>query len=446
MTAPRRGRALLDRPVDATDQRLAAEQRRAMRALLSRPLLHATGPQDSERLVEELRLVRRHRAALTKEFTDGLRYRLIVEPGGARLVKSGLGRDGSRPLRRPTKGTGPGRPFTPRDYAVLTVTLAVLSRSAQQLLLGELAGEIRSAAATVGINLDLESITDRRLVHAVLLVLTEWGVLTERDGDLEQWADNVAAQSLLEISAERLALLLTVPMPTGRGDAEILDPPPLTPSAGGARIAIRRMLVESPVLTTEDLPPEYQEWWARSRGAQAEWFERALGLHLELRAEGALITDPDEELTDEVFPGPGSLRHAALMALDVLVSSIRPQTRSGSGRPPAWWPVSEGAFRAAIDQVLTGHAKALRKSVRENPAGTMTDIAGLLTGMGLLRPARGDSNGTDQGTGDADDGMSTTGWELHAAAARYAVTVSHRSQADASSPSPLFDLEGEGSA
>ena len=82
--------------------------------LLATPMLHATGPQDREQYAQDLLLVRRHREAITAEFASGLRYRLIVEPAGARLVKTALGRDSSRPLRRPAKSGVAGRAFSPR--------------------------------------------------------------------------------------------------------------------------------------------------------------------------------------------------------------------------------------------------------------------------------------------------------------------------------------------
>src|SRR4051794_16980830 len=99
----------VERPVPAEDVHVTAERRRAARALLRRPLLHADGPG-----AEELRLARRHRAELERTFADGLGYRLVVEPGAARLFKTGLGRDATRPLLRRND-----KPFTPRGYALL---------------------------------------------------------------------------------------------------------------------------------------------------------------------------------------------------------------------------------------------------------------------------------------------------------------------------------------
>ena len=44
--------------------------------------------------------MRRHREHLARLCAEALGYRLIVEPTAARLVKAGLGRDDSRPLRK----------------------------------------------------------------------------------------------------------------------------------------------------------------------------------------------------------------------------------------------------------------------------------------------------------------------------------------------------------
>ena len=169
----------VERPAPAEDVGVTAERRRAARALLRHPLLHADGPH-----AEELRLVRRHRAELERVFADGLGYRLVVEPGSARLFKAGLGRDATRPLLRRS-----GRPFPPRAYALLCLTVAALGRAKGQLLVDELVAQVRAAAVDARIDVDLDTIADRRALHAALSALVDLGVLHERDGDLEHWAE-----------------------------------------------------------------------------------------------------------------------------------------------------------------------------------------------------------------------------------------------------------------
>ncbi len=400
MTTPRRLRTLLGSSPEESDALEAAEVRRAMRALLRRPMLHATGTQATDEIEEDLRLVRRHREALSDEFSAGLRYRLLVEPAGARLVKTGLGRDSSRPLRRPMRSGLPGRAFNPRTYALLLVTLAVLTRSRTQLLLEELVGEVRSRAAEIDLAVDLDAIADRRALQAVLLVLTELGVLSEQDGDLEHWAENTQARSLLEISVERLGLLLAVPMPVDQNLEEILSPTQIPSAAGGARISTRRILVENPILSTEDLSPEYQEWWSRTRNQQVDWFENTLGLSLELRAEGAVAIDRTEELTDITFPGTGTVKHASLLLLTTLTTRVREAATASLTR--TWWTIPQDDISRALRDVHAGYSKSFAKDYRDNPDLLLTEIGDLLVQMGLIR-------------------RTESGWLIHAAAARYGV-------------------------
>lgn len=120
------------RPPAAPDLLAEADIRSAARSLLRTPLLH------SDRHPDEFALVRRHQGELVRLFADGLGYRLVVEPGLARLFKSGLGPDSSRGLRRRND-----TPFTPRRYALLALTLAALTQSRRQVMIDELVSGVR---------------------------------------------------------------------------------------------------------------------------------------------------------------------------------------------------------------------------------------------------------------------------------------------------------------
>ena len=153
--------------------------------------------------------------------------------------------------------------------------------------------------------------SDRRALHAALLALVDLGILAERDGDLEHWADPSTA-ALIDVRRQRLARSVAAPLGAAAGPDELLDRPALPAAAGGARVAVRRRLAERPVLSVTDLTDEQQERRARNRNRERHWFHDHLGLEVELRAEGAAAVDPDEELTDRAFPGVGSARHLAL--------------------------------------------------------------------------------------------------------------------------------------
>jgi uncharacterized protein (TIGR02678 family) len=404
----------IDRPAPAVDVHAVQERLLAARALLRRPLLHGDAGDRSE----ELRLVRRHREELTRLFAEGLGYRLVVETGVARLFKAGLGRDANRPLLRRS-----GRPFTPRGYALLCLTVAALTRCKSQLLVDELVAEVRSAASDAGVDVDLDGITDRRAMHGALLALVELGVLQERDGDLEHWAEQ-RTLSLLDVRRERLALLVAAPLGSASTPEQLLDVAALPSASGGARVAVRRRLVESPVLSLSDLTEEQAEWWRRNRNRERDWFSDRLGLELELRAEGALAVDPDEELTDLAFPGTGSARHLALLWLERLVAEARDGARTADLPDRVWRRLPADVVDSAAADVLAEWGAGLKREHREDPAKARAEAAQVLVGVGLVRVD--------------DDGA----WWVHAAAARYAA----RPVLTAASPSgeaSLFDEEGE---
>lgn len=399
----------VERPAPAVDEHAVAERRRAARALLLRPLLTAGGQG-----ADELRLVRRHSGELTQLFAEGLGYRLVVEPQAARLVKTGLGRDPSRPLRRRNRA-----PFTPRAYALLCLTVAALSRAKSQLLVDELVAQVRSAAADAGVEVDLDASADRRALHAALLALVSYGVLSERDGDLEHWADQ-RTQSLLDVRRELLPLLVSAPLSSAASADELLDVAALPSAAGGARVAVRRRLAEQPVLSVNDLTDDQAEWWRRNRNREREWFSDRFGLELELRAEGALGIDPDDALTDVDFPGRGSTKHLALLLLEQLVGTTRAAAESGD----VWRRARPEDVVVACVSLVERWSEGLRRDHRADPDAAGRDALALLESMGLLRR-------------QVDGGVL-----VHAAAARYA-TRTTLADASATGERSLFDTGDE---
>lgn len=400
----------IQRPAPAEDPYAAAERRQAARALLRQPLLTADGQ------AEGFRLVRRHRDELTRLFADGLGYRLVVEPATARLFKTGLGRDGTRALRRRTSKSD--SPFTPRAYALLCLTVAALTRCKDQLLIDELVAQVRSAAADAGLDVDLDAITDRRAFLAAIKALIDLGVLRERDGDLDRWAEDRQAQSLLDVSRERLRLLLAAPLSSATSPDELLDRAALPSAAGGARVAVRRRLVESPIVSVSDLTDEQAEWWGKNRNREREWFHERFGVDVELRSEGALAVDPDGELSDVEFPGGGSAKHFALLVVERLATALRDAARDAEPSSRTWRAAPRELVDATASAVIARYGKGFRKEHRESQAVLRADAVDVLTGMGLVRV---DPDGT---------------WQVHAAAARYATAATVVAQRS------LFD-EGE---
>lgn len=377
-----------ERPAPAVDLLAEADLRAAARSLLRAPLLHADAHP------EELALVRRHQAELTRLFADGLGYRLVVEPSLARLFKTGLGADASRGLRRRDL-----QPYTPRRYAMVALALAALTQSRRQVMVDELVAGVRSAAVDAGVDVDLDSIHERRALHSALMTLVDLGVLSERDGDLDHWVER-RTESLLDVHRDRLAVLVAAPLGRCEAPEDVLAVTSAPSAAGGARVAVRRRLVEQPVLSTEDLTEEQRGWWRRNREREREWFRRFLGLDLELRAEGAVAIDPSGELTDLAFPGTGSAKHFALLLLGELVDDLR----SALGPEldgTAWARIAVSTARQAGDRVFARWRRGLRKDHRDNLVGVYDEALGILSAAGLVRRDAG-------------------GLLIHAAAARYA--------------------------
>ena len=420
MSAQPQVRGRIVRPEAPEDAQDAHERRVAARVLLRHPLLPTGCGHD-----DELRLIRRHRVALTRFFSDSLGYRLSVDPSGARLFKTGLGRDGSRPLLRGRAAI----PFTPRAYALLTLTIAALTRTKSQLLVDELVAAVRATAVEARIDVNLDAIGDRRALHAALLALVRLGALSERDGDLEHWADD-RTQSLLDVHRDVLGLLVAAPLSTMESVDDLLAPARVPSAAGGARIATRRRLVESPILTTADLPGDHAEWWARNRNREREWYLDQLGLSVELRAEGAVALDPDEELTDVEFPGRGRTSHLALLLLEAMVEHIRAASDALGGTPQPvnqWHTMDRDRIDALARPVLAQWAKGLRRDQREDPAGAVAESLRLLESVGLVRQ---------------QPGSPERRWQVHTAAFRYR-PVAELAAASGSGEASLFDLEGD---
>ena len=379
------------RPEAPADPYAEADLRAAARALLSTPLIHADARPD------ELGLVRRHQGELVAMFAEGLGYRLVVEPGFARLVKTGLGSDDTRGLRR--RG---GIPFTPRRYALLALTLAALTKARRQVMVDELVAGVRSAAADAGLDVDLDGIQDRRALHSALIALVNLGVLTERDGDLEHWAER-RTEALLDVHRDRLSVLVAAPLGGCGRPEDVLAVTSVPSAAGGARVAIRRRLTERPILSVEDLTEEQRGWWSRNREREREWFRRWLGLELELRAEGAIAIDTGGELTDLTFPAAGSAKHFALLLLAELVEAARTEREvSGVEGASTWVRLPASTVRSASDRLFATWQRGLRKDHRGSPDAVHDEALAILVAVGLVRLE--------------DDG----GLHVHAAGCRYA--------------------------
>ncbi|MFF9214263.1 MULTISPECIES: TIGR02678 family protein [unclassified Streptomyces] len=365
----------------STAQHEAAERRQAARTLLSCPVL------TSHRQPDELALVRRHSTALRSTFARLLGYHLIVEPSFARLVKAPPSADS--PTRAVRRGDSP--PFTPHTYALFSLACAALLTpgTGEWLLISSLVEQVRADAVTAGVELRDTPADNRRLVQAVGLLI-DWGVLTETDGSLSAWSER-REEGVLQIHRPLLPHVLPRPLRNVACLADLFEP---VAAASEPRRSLRRRLVENPLVRREDLPEDERDVLSRERSELTRLLEEHFGLSLEVRAEGAVAYDTEGTLSDVAYPGPGTVRQAALLLTDALTDLARPT----GDRPDL--VASWDTVRSELDDLAARHARAWAGAFIADPDRLRKEVVALLESMSLARSL-------------------PEGLALHAAAARY---------------------------
>jgi uncharacterized protein (TIGR02678 family) len=346
--------------VNALTQETAVQRRKAMRALLGKPLLTA-GADD-----EALRLVRRHATDLRDWLAAETGWRLVVGAESARLFKTApTSADSTRPAR-----DGKGKPpFGRRRYVLLCLALAVLERADAQITLGRLAEGVLAAAGepefvAAGVSFTLGRRDQRSdLVAAVRLLLT-WGVLERVAGDEDAYLrDN--GDVLYDVRRRVLAALLT----TGRGPSTVaatdferrleeLTHEPVADTDDLRNRALRhrltRRLLDDPVVYYDELTDDERGYLVGQRHAITRRIEDATGLITEMRAEGIAMVDPDDELTDVRMPEQRTDGHVTLLVAEYLAARTGPV------------PIEE--LRAHVRRMAREHSSYWRRGVTEEGA------------------------------------------------------------------------------
>jgi uncharacterized protein (TIGR02678 family) len=364
----------------ATAEHAAAERRTAARALLNHPVLTtATHP-------DEMTLVRRHAAALKQMFATVLGYPLVVESSFARLVKTPLPAHApTRPARRST-----GADLTPRAYTYLALVCAGLLApgTGEQVLVSGLVEQLRADAAAAGVEVD-DTLAERRALVTALDLLLAWGVLVETDGTVAAWGER-QEEALLSINRSLLPHLLARPLHTCTAPEQVWAEDPDAPEQ--PRRSLRRLLVENPLTRREDLTDGEADALSRERREITRTLEDNFGLVLEVRLEGALAYDPDEDLTDVEFPGQGTTRQAALLLLDALTDTLNPGAgdevdvggRSVPGVCAPWTMVTEN-----LEDLAMRNAKTWRADVGTDVPRLRDEVVALLESVSLAQATPG---------------------------------------------------------
>ncbi|MCD2098524.1 TIGR02678 family protein [Rhodococcus rhodochrous] len=337
-------------------------RRDAARALLQQPIVTAA----SDR--ETFDLVRRHAPALKSMFADRLGYRLVIEPTFARLTKAPLGSTSPHRALRHADGTE----FGATTYACLALVCAALIEpgTGARVSVDDLLEQVRADAREIGIVFG-DPVSEERNFAAALRVLEEWGVITESGHVDEATGDGPHH----DVHRDLLPHLLDTPLHGMPGPAAALARHEHEPAAR----RLYRRLVEDPFVARDALDDESATILARDRHELARMLEDDFGLVLEVRAEGALAYDPAGVLTDEAFPGSGTLKHACLLLLAEL-------TERFGNSAAATLHVDVHTLDSVLADLAAARSRTWKSIYVRDLALLRRDVVALLVRLGLARP------------------------------------------------------------
>lgn len=374
---------------DALERNRQDEQRRALRALLARPLLDADHP--------AYPLVRRHAEDLRGWLDRETGWMLSVEGDHARLHKRvAESHDATRPARAESKAGSP--PFSRRRYALSCLALAALERGESQTTLGRLGELVMKGAAdpileAAGLRFALENRDERRDLVAVVRLLLNLGVLKRVAGDEDAFV-NQSGDVLYDVNRRVLASLLV----TTRGPSTV-ELTGATAADLDARIAavtetfvpdsdearrqtlrqrLTRRRLDDPVVYWDELSEEERDYMGKQRAVIARRIEEATGLVAEIRAEGMAMVDLSGDLTDFRMPSEGTESHATLLLAEHLAAR---QTSVGMT-----------ALQIKMQEWIEVHKKHWRKSARE-PGGEVELLRHAVDCLVALRLAERTADG-----------------------------------------------------
>jgi uncharacterized protein (TIGR02678 family) len=375
------------------DPQAAVERRAAARHLLAHPLTCQEHDPDT------FRLVRRHETELDRWFTQRLGYRLHLGADTARLFKSAVVPD-RRPLR-----TASDRPFHHLEYVLLVLAVASTVAGPAVVSLRDLIDLIRSAAAEAGIPLTGDG-TERRALVAALRWMIDHGLASELHAHVDAYATDAAADAVLKMRPDRIALLALPALGGFHDGADLLA---RADRRDSTRQWLRARLTEDPVVYRHDLTDAEWTELRRRLGDEERFLDEMFGLVLESRAEGVAAIDPTGGLADQPFPTGGTVSHAALLLVDVL----RPQQPAAD----ASWPMTE--IEAHVSALAAEHARHWAGDLVAAPDRLARRVVDLLVEVRLAE--RTGASGVDE-------------LRLLAAAARFVAVDKGRGEADRDAP------------
>lgn len=361
-----------------------ADVQAAFVELLHQPLLTAA------RHPVEYQQVLRHKAALTDH---ARKFGYVLRSVGAAV----------RLERMPLAGTvahppAPAGAPTARVMALACLIAAACEDTDGAVTLADLSSAVQSLTATAGETLapyDPDNQAHRRQLVAAVDLLCGHGVLLLRSGAdaIESWRETrQGAGAGYEVDRAAL-LLMTNPDVLSRATAPV-EPDALDDSR---QLRLLRILLETPALLYADLDPADADRARSQRGFLKTPVVRAVGGHIEDRAEGMVLIVGDPAAPSPLridFPAARSESWAALLAVDAAGQN---GTRDDAGRVH----VTGAQVDTLLDELVEDRGQHLATPLRTNRAALRTAVERVLHAVGLI-------------TAGPDDG-----WVLSPVAGRY---------------------------
>ena len=364
---------------------LEAERTRAIRALLSRPLLTA----EDDR--EDWLAVLRQQGWLRTWFTERADWLLRIDPraGYARLEKrvAWVAAD-------PTRGAvlrGSWRPLSQRAYVLLCLVAAELvATNLRQILLRDLAGRVAELAAAEGFA-PYEAVrrVERQALVDALRLLEDYKVLRLDDGSAEAYLDD--GDALYTVNPDLLgSLVITRGLPAGTPDFAALgfEPEPITEDGRRRRQRqhLAQRLLDDPVVYEADVDDETALHLRGSAGRALALTAEQAGLEVERRIEGFAAIDPEGDLTDLRFPAAGTVAHAALLVCELLAN----RERNAVGNAD---PMRRGALEDVVADLLEAHRDDWAATWTEGSAAVSLLTDAVVNRLVAFRLAREEGGG-----------------------------------------------------
>ena len=379
-----------DRLSDALTAQRAAEQRKAARALLRRPLLRAGG--------DDFRLVRQHAAHLRAWFERNTGWVLLVDSEVARLRRM-PGRDTD--TTHPARDQRTGLAFSRRRYVLVCLCLAVLERAEQQIALGRLAEQVVLSAAdpaleAAGVRFTLADREERADLVAVVRLLLELGALARVAGDEEAFL-KAAGDALYDVDRRVLAGVLVARRGPSivRADGFEERLAALTEEAlpdsdelrnRALRHRLTRRLLDDPVLYFDELTEAEAAYLTSQRAALTRRITELTGLVPEVRAEGMAMVDPEDDLTDLRMPESGTDGHVALLTAEHLAGRGGTVPVTELHRLVRGWAVEHAGFWRRGATVPGAEAELAERAVERLTALGLLERVALPDGVAAVRP------------------------------------------------------------